>query len=93
MIRIGRIILLLPLIAFGVCAESGYDAWLRYQALPPRTAEADVQTLGQSVTLLGSSEILLAARDEFTRGTLGMLLRIPGTKLRSAPTAVSYLES
>jgi alpha-glucuronidase len=58
-------------------AESGYDAWLRYQPLPARVAEADVQALGDSVTLLGSSEILLAARDEFSRGVRGMLGRTP----------------
>lgn len=57
--------------------ESGYDAWLRYRALPVRVAEADVQALGDSVTLLGNSEVLLAARDEYVRGIRGMLGRIP----------------
>lgn len=63
--------------AFRLQAESGYDAWLRYQALPARVAEADVQTLGDSVTLLGNSQVLLAARDEYVRGARGMLGRIP----------------
>lgn len=57
--------------------ESGYDAWLRYRALPVRVAEADVQALGDSVTLLGNSEVLLAARDEYVRGIRGMLGLIP----------------
>src|SRR5581483_9454983 len=58
-------------------AESGRDAWLRYEALPERIAEADFQALGNSVTVLGSSEVLLAARDEYVRGIRGMLSRTP----------------
>ncbi len=54
-------------------AESGYDAWLRYPALPASVAEA-----GGSVTLLGSSEVLLAARAEFFRGVGKMIDRTPG---------------
>jgi alpha-glucuronidase len=69
---------LAPLIAvLSLHAESGHDAWLRYQPLPVRATEADVQALGASVTVLGGSEILLAARDEFTRGIRGMLDHIP----------------
>jgi len=68
---------------FVLHAESGHDAWLRYQALPARVAEADLEALGDSVTLLGgsetsiSSEVLLAARDELSRGMRGMLGRVP----------------
>jgi alpha-glucuronidase len=58
---------------FSLHAESGYDAWLRYQPLPASMAEADIGALGDSVTLLGSSEVLRAARDEFSRGVRGML--------------------
>ena len=65
------------MIAFSLHGESGSDAWLRYQSLPARVSEADVQALGDSVTLPGSSEVLLAARDEFSRGFRGMLGRIP----------------
>jgi len=64
------------LAVFPLHGESGYAAWLRYEALPARVAEADVQALGDSVTLLGSSEILLSARDEFSRGIRGMLGRV-----------------
>jgi alpha-glucuronidase len=75
--RGGRIALLAAcLIAFVLHAESGYDAWLRYQALPPAVAAADIQALGDSVTLLGSSEVVLSARDEYVRGIRGMLGRI-----------------
>jgi alpha-glucuronidase len=70
-------VLLACLTASCLSAESGYDAWLRYPALPDRAALADVRALGDSITLLGSSDILLAARDEFTRGMRGMLGRNP----------------
>ncbi len=63
--------------AFSLHAESGHDAWLRYQALPAQVAEADVQALGDSVRLLGSSDVLFAARDELSRGLRGMLGRAP----------------
>ena len=70
--------LLVPLFAaLTLRAVSGYDAWLRYQPLPARVIPADIQTLGDSVTLLGSAGVLLAARDEYTRGIRGMLGRIP----------------
>ena len=77
----GRIGLLFACVtAFSLHAESGSDAWLRYQRLPARVAEADVQALGDSVMLLGgsgSSEVLLAARDELSRGMRRMLGRVP----------------
>ena len=76
-------LLLAWMAAFSLHAESGHDAWLRYQRLPANVVEADIQALGDSVTLLGgpkvsaSSEILLAARDELSRGLRGMLGRVP----------------
>ncbi len=74
--RGGRIGLLFVCItAFSLHAESGYDAWLRYPRLPERVSQADAPVLGDSVTLLGHSEVLLAARDEFSRGIRGMLGR------------------
>ena len=72
-VRIGLLVACVT--AFGLHAESGYHAWLRYPRLPERVAQADAQVLGDSVTLLGRSEILLAARDEFSRGIRGMLGR------------------
>lgn len=77
MVRVIRSLLVSLIAALSMRAESGYDAWLRYQPLPARAAEADVRALGASVTALGDSGILLAARDEFTRGFQGMLGRIP----------------
>ena len=76
MVRVIRKLLIPMLAVVSLHAESGYDAWLRYSELPARVADADAQALGDSVTLLGRSEILLAAQDEFTRGTRGMLRRI-----------------
>jgi alpha-glucuronidase len=77
-------------------AESGYDAWLRYPSLPARVAEADVQALGDSITLLsgsevaGSSEVLLAARDELSRGLRGMLGRVPGSEVGKAIPSAGF---
>ncbi len=88
--------------AFRLHAESGYDAWLRYQALPARVAEADLQALGDSVTFLvaskvlvgsevpGSSEILLAARDELSRGMRGMLGRVPRREVSEANPSTRF---
>jgi alpha-glucuronidase len=70
--------------AFSLHAESGSDAWLRYQSLPARVAQADVQALGDSITLLGSSEVLLAARNELSRGIRGMLGRVPQLEVAEA---------
>jgi alpha-glucuronidase len=75
--------------AFSLHAESGYDAWLRYQALPVQVAEADIQALG-SVTLLGNSEVLLAARDELSRGLRGMLGRVPRLEVGGAIPAARF---
>src|SRR4051794_528605 len=67
-------LLLTALLAAGALrAETGYDAWLRYQRLPEQIALAALQATGFSVTLLGRSPVLLSARDEFLRGTRGML--------------------
>jgi alpha-glucuronidase len=70
--------------AFSIDAETGHDAWLRYQALPARVVEADLQALGDSVTLSGNSGILLAARDELSRGLKGMLGRVPRLEVGEA---------
>jgi alpha-glucuronidase len=60
--------------AFSLHAETGYNAWLRYQPLSARVAGADIQALGDSVTLLGGSEV---SREELSRGLKGMLGRVP----------------
>ncbi len=78
-------------------AESGYDAWLRYQALRARVADADLEALGDSVTLLGgseasrSSEVLLAAREELSRGMQGMLGRVPGREAAETIPSAQFM--
>jgi len=86
--RIG--ILFACMTAFSLHAESGHDAWLRYQALPVRVAEGDIQALGDSVTLLGSSDVLLAARDELSRGLRGMLGRVPRIEIAKAIPSAGF---
>jgi alpha-glucuronidase len=95
--RGGRIGLLFAcMAAFSLHAESGYDAWLRYQALPARVAEVDAQALGDSVTLLGgsevsgSSEVLVAARNELSRGLRGMLGRVPQIEIAEATPSAGF---
>ncbi len=89
-------LLLACITAFSLHAESGYDAWLRYQALPARVAEADLQALGDSVTLLvgsqapAGSEVLLAARDELSRSMRGMLGRVPGREVAEAIPSAQF---
>ncbi len=78
--------------AFRLYAESGSDAWLRYQRLPDRLAEADIHALGDSVTLLGGSEVLLAARDEFSRGMRAMLGRVPQLVVAEAIPSAQFAE-
>ncbi len=77
--RIGLVLACMA--AFRLHAETGHDAWLRYQALPSRVAEADIQALGESVTLLGGSEV---SRDELSRGLKGMLGRVPRIEVGEA---------
>jgi alpha-glucuronidase len=69
--------LVLLIAAAGLRGESGYNAWLRYEAVPAGVADGDLQALGASVTVLGESEILHSARNELIRGVRGMLGRIP----------------
>jgi alpha-glucuronidase len=76
--RGGRIGLLFACIAaLTLHAESGSDAWLRYQKLPASVAEADMQALGDSVTLQGKSANLVEAHAELSRGMRAMLGRVP----------------
>ncbi|HTW66077.1 MAG TPA: alpha-glucuronidase family glycosyl hydrolase [Bryobacteraceae bacterium] len=68
-------------------AETGHDAWLRYQRLPEPVAASDIQALGDSITLRGNSEVLPAARSELSRGLLGMLGRVPRLEVAEAVPA------
>jgi alpha-glucuronidase len=54
-------------------AETGYDAWLRYVPLQADVVRARYATLPRSVTLIGDSPVLRAARDEVVRGLAAML--------------------
>src|SRR5712691_10345659 len=69
-----RPILLSGLLAAGLQAESGYDAWLRYERVP---GDVPVPTV---VTIMHDSEVLRSARAELIRGLQGMT----GSILRSA---------
>src|SRR3984957_12120436 len=75
---------------FRLHAESGYDAWLRYQPLPAPVAQADVQALGDSITLLGSSEGLVTARKELSRGLGRMLGRVPRIETAKATASAGF---
>ncbi|HUA20267.1 MAG TPA: alpha-glucuronidase family glycosyl hydrolase [Bryobacteraceae bacterium] len=86
--RGGRVALLFAMIGFTLHSENGYDAWLRYHPLPQATAAADLQALGDSVTLLGNFEVLIAAREELSRGLRGMLGRVPRLEVAEAIPSV-----
>jgi len=62
--------LLLPIPA---TAESGYDAWLRYAALPDAVAKPYRDTLPAVVVVLGDAAPVRSAGDEIVRGVRGML--------------------
>src|ERR1044072_5037231 len=64
--------LLLPIPA---TAESGYDAWLRYAALPDAVAKPYHDTLPAVVVVLGDAAPVRSAGDEIVRGVRGMLGR------------------
>jgi len=65
--------LLLLLMASGtLCADTGYDAWLRYAPLPNRAA---ANSLPASIVALGDSPVIASARQELSRGVRGMLGR------------------
>ena len=60
-------------------ADTGYDAWLRYDRLDAKTAEERYAAFPAVVVALGESEVIASARDELirgVRGTLGRTLRI-----------------
>jgi alpha-glucuronidase len=75
MFRRTTVLLLAALLAAAIPAhaETGYDAWLRYAPLPPDVAGARDATVPRTVTLIGDSPVLRAARDEIVRGLSAML--------------------
>src|SRR6476646_5620198 len=56
-------------------AETGYDAWLRYAALPDAVAKPYRDTLPAVVVVLGDAAPVRSAGDEIVRGVRGMLGR------------------
>jgi len=67
----------LVLFPFAVHAESGADAWLRYERLAPSVMAQVRQSIPERVIALGTTEISEAARQELARGLRGMLGREP----------------
>ena len=61
-------------------AETGYDAWLRYEPIREPSVRALYERLPATVVALGSSPVLGAAQGEIVRGMRGML----GRTLRKA---------
>ena len=88
--RIG--LLLACVAAFSLHAESGHDAWLRYPALPARVAEADVQALGDSVTLLVVSvpKSFSPRAPNSREASRGMLGRVPRLEVGDAITSAGF---
>lgn len=64
-------------IAPGLFAEPGYEAWLRYAPLQPPALHEAREAVPGVVALVGDSPVLLNARAELIRGLRGMLGRIP----------------
>ena len=80
---------LLLLQATGSWGETGYDAWLHYQSLEEQ-ARLAYELLPKLVVLVGDSKMLNSARDELSRGLLGMLgwrLSLRGT-ISSQPSII-----
>jgi alpha-glucuronidase len=70
-------------------AETGYDAWLRYEPLP-KAILTRVANVPRTVTLLGDSPVMRSARDELVRG-LSSMLAAPIASTSSLPAASAIL--
>jgi alpha-glucuronidase len=84
-----RCLNLLMALALPVCAETGYDAWLRWTPLD-RAARAEYAHFPAAVYAADSGPVIEAARAELARGVRGMLgrtLRIE-TELRDEDAIV-----
>src|SRR5689334_21421607 len=66
-----------------LCAESGYEGWLRYVPLQESTRHR-YHGYPETAVLFGDSPLLTSAREELSRGLLGML----GLKLKSSSQLV-----
>jgi alpha-glucuronidase len=54
-------------------AEDGYDLWLRYVPVQDKTLLSDYQKQIKSISIMGNSPTLNAAKEELDRGLLGLL--------------------
>ena len=70
-------------------AETGHDAWLRYEPLP-KTMLARAANIPRTVTLLGDSPVLRSARDELVRG-LSSILASPIASTTALPASSTIL--
>ncbi len=65
-----------------VRAETGVEAWLRYEPIEDGAVRARYDALPASVVAVGESQVVASARDEVVRGVRGMLGRTPRTESR-----------
>lgn len=79
-----RALLLLTLAAATVQADTGYDAWLRYELIREPAVTNMYRDLPATVVALDHAPAVQSARDELIRGVGGML----GRTLRSADETV-----
>jgi alpha-glucuronidase len=63
------------LTATALCAETGRDAWLRYNALDDAPARQYRSALPAAVTVFGDAEVIMTARAELEHGIKGLLGR------------------
>jgi len=68
-------VIALAILPAPVYAETGYDAWLRYERIADAEVRARYDSLPAAVVALGSSAVLLSAREELQRGIASMLDR------------------
>ncbi|MGD0251679.1 MAG: alpha-glucuronidase family glycosyl hydrolase [Verrucomicrobiota bacterium] len=74
----GLFVLLLTISTFAVSsrAETGYDAWLRYEKIDDASIQRDYdKSLPAVVVTLGRTEVAQSAQNELIRGVRGMLGR------------------
>lgn len=67
------LLVVLPVHASPLRAETGRDAWLRYERLDAKTVADNYAEFPAIVVALGDSAIVASARDELIRGVRGML--------------------
>ena len=79
----------LLIIAGPVHAETGYDAWLRYERISDAAVAASYTTVSGSVIALDDSLVVRTARDELLRGVASMLgRRLPVSSGRATDAGI-----